>query len=147
MISVALSFLLSIHGLPKLTVRGTDLIDPSGKKVILRGANLGNWDVIEFWMLGNAGDAGVPGDQYRLEELLTKRFGEVEKDRLMEVYRSSWIRERDFDELKKFRFNFVRLPMNYRLMEDDRHPMQLKPNAFKWIDRAVDLSEQHGMYV
>jgi glucan 1,3-beta-glucosidase len=147
MISVALSLLVATQGLPKLTVRGTDLVDPHGKKVILRGANLGNWDVIEFWMLGNSGDAGVPGDQFRLEELLTKRFGEAEKDRLMDVYRSSWIRERDFDELKKFRFNFVRLPMNYRLMEDDRHPMQLKPNAFQWIDRAVDLAEQHGMYV
>lgn len=147
MISVALSVLLSAQGLPKLTVRGTDLVDPQGKTVILRGANLGNWDVIEFWMLGNSGDPGVPGDQFRLEELLTKRFGEAAKDRLMELYRDSWIRERDFDELQKFNFNFVRLPMNYRLMEDDRHPMQLKPNAFKWIDRAVDLAEKHGMYV
>jgi endoglucanase len=147
MVTVALSILLAAQSLPKLTVRGTDLVDPQGKRVILRGANLGNWDVIEFWMLGNSGDPGVPGDQFRLEELLTKRFGEAEKDRLMETYRQSWIGERDFDELKKFNFNFVRLPMNYRLMEDDRHPMQLKPNAFQWIDRAVDLAEQHGMYI
>ena len=147
MISLVFSAFIASQGLPKLTVRGTDLVDPQGKTVILRGANLGNWDVIEFWMLGNSGDPGVPGDQFRLEELLTKRFSEAEKDRLMDLYRSSWIRERDFDELKKFNFNFVRLPMNYRLMEDDRYPMQLKPNAFKWIDRAVDLAEQHGMYV
>jgi len=147
MISVALSVILTAQGLSKLTVRGTDLVDPLGKKVVLRGANLGNWDVIEFWMLGNSGDPGVPGDQFRLEELLTKRFGESEKDRLMEIYRASWIQERDFDELKKFNFNFVRLPMNYRLMEDDRHPMQLKPNAFKWIDRAIDLAEKNGMYI
>lgn len=147
MISAVLSALLTAQGLPKLTVRGADLVDPTGKTVVLKGANLGNWNVIEFWMLGVAGNPGVPGDQFRLEELLTKRFGESEKDRLMEIYRASWIQERDFAELKKFKFNFVRLPMNYRSMEDDRHPMQLKPNAFKWIDRAIDLAEANGMYV
>jgi endoglucanase len=147
MISAALYLLISSQGLPKLTVRGTDLVDPKGKAVILRGANLGNWHLIEFWMLGNSGEPGVPGDQFRLEELLTKRFGEPEKDRLMDTYRESWIQQRDFEELKKFNFNFVRLPMNYRLMEDDRRPYQLKPNAFKWIDRAIDLAEKHGMYV
>ena len=147
MISAVFAVLASAQALPKLTVRGTDLVDPKGKTVILRGANLGNWHVIEFWMLGNSGEPGVPGDQFRLEALLTKRFGESEKNRLMEAYRESWIQERDFAELKKFNFNFVRLPMNYRLMEDDRRPYQLKPNAFKWIDRAIDLAEKHGMYV
>ena len=147
MISYILPLILGTPHLPKLTVKGASLVDPKGKAVTLRGANLGNWHVIEFWMLGLSGEPGAPGDQYRLEELLTKRFGELEKDRLMEIYRANWIQERDFAELKKFNFNFVRLPMNYRLMEDDRHPFQLKPNAFKWIDRAIDLAEQHGMYI
>ena len=133
--------------LPKLTVKGMDLINSQGKKVILRGANLGNWHVIEFWMFGNAGDPGIPGDQYRLEELLTKRFGEPAKDKLMDTFRESWIQERDFANLKKFNFNLVRLPMNYRLLEDDRQPFKLKPDAFKWIDRAIDLAEKHGMYI
>lgn len=133
--------------LPTLRMRGTDMVDPSGKKVVLKGANLGNWHVIEFWMLCLSGEKGVPADQFRLEELLTKRFGEAEKERLMEVYRSSWITERDFKNLQQYKFNLLRLPTNYRLMEDDRKPFQLKPNAFKWIDRAVDLAEKHGMYV
>ncbi len=147
MVSLILPLVIVATTLPKLTVKGPSLVDPKGKAVTLRGANLGNWHVIEFWMLGLSGEPGAPGDQYRLEELLTKRFGELEKDRLMEIYRANWIQERDFAELKKFNFNFVRLPMNYRLMEDDRHPFQLKPNAFKWIDRAIDLAEQHGMYI
>lgn len=113
----------------------------------LRGANLGNWHVIEFWMLSLAGEPGAPKDQFDLEKILTERFGEKEKDRLMDVYRSSWITERDFQNLPKFGFNLVRLPMNYRLMEDDRHPFRLKANAWKWIDRAIDLSEKYGQYV
>ncbi len=129
MVSYILPLIVGTQHLPKLTVKGASLVDPKGKAVTLRGANLGNWHVIEFWMLGLSGEPGAPGDQYRLEELLTKRFGELEKDRLMEIYRANWIQERDFAELKKFNFNFVRLPMNYRMMEDDRHPFQLKPNV------------------
>ncbi|MFZ4508714.1 MAG: glycoside hydrolase family 5 protein [Fimbriimonas sp.] len=133
--------------LPQLKVSGANMVDAKGKRVTLRGANLGNWQVIEFWMLGNAGSPGIPPDQFTLEETLTKRFGESEKERLMDVYRSSWITDRDFAYLQKFNFNLVRLPMNYRVMEDDRRPFQLKPNAWKWIDRAIDLAERHGMYV
>ncbi len=135
------------RSLPPLHVVGPDLVNPAGQKVVLRGANLGNWLIVEFWMLGLSSKAPAPGDQYDLEALLTKRFGEAEKDRLMDVYRESWITDRDLANFKKFDFNLVRLPMNYRLMEDDRHPFQLKPNAWRWIDRAVDMAEQHGLYV
>lgn len=133
--------------LPPLHVEGSRLVDPQGHTVTLKGTNLGNWQVIEFWMLGLADRPGTPGDQYELEALLTKRFGEKEKDRLMDVYRSSWMTERDFANIRSFGFNLVRLPMNYRLMEDDREPFHLKKDAWKWIDRAVELSERNGMYV
>lgn len=133
--------------LPPLKMKGMKMVDPAGKAVTLKGVNLGNWLVIEMWMLGLADQPGNPGDQFELEKLLAERFGEPEKDRLMDVYRSHWVTERDFELIPKFGFNLVRLPMNYRLMEDDRKPFQLKANAWKWIDRAVDLSEKHGLYV
>lgn len=129
--------------LPPLHVDGRRLLDPSGKEVILRGTNLGNWLVVEFWMLGLD---HPPKDQFDMESILTGRFGEAEKDRLMDLYRASWITERDFKTIPIFGFNCVRLPMNYRLMEDDRHPFHLKKDAWKWIDRAVDLAEQNGLY-
>lgn len=133
--------------LPKLHVEGKNLVDPSGKVITLKGVNAGNWHVIEFWMLGLSGVPGNPPDQFGLEELLTKRFGEAEKDRLMDVYHASWITERDFSLMPSFGFNLVRLPMNYRMMEDDRNPYRLKKDAWKWIDRAVSLSEKNGMYI
>ncbi|RYG24308.1 hypothetical protein EON82_11180 [bacterium] len=129
--------------LPALHVQGHRLLDPTGKEVILRGANLGNWHVIEFWMLALD---NPPKDQFDLEGILTRRFGEKEKDRLMDVYRSSWITERDFKILPTFGFNAVRLPMNYRLLEDDRQPFKLKKEAWKWIDRAVNMAERNGLY-
>jgi len=129
--------------LPALHVEGHRLLDPSGKEVLLKGANLGNWHVIEFWMLALK---NPPKDQFDLEAILTRRFGEAEKDRLMDAYRSSWLTERDFKILPTFGFNAVRLPTQYRLMEDDRYPFHLKKDVWKWIDRAIDLAEQNGLY-
>ncbi len=133
-----------LAALPALRVRGRDLVDPSGRTVLLKGANLGNWLVIEFWML--ALDGKTPRDQFELEAILARRFGEAEKERLMDAYRASWITERDLRILPTFGFNCVRLPLNYRLMEDDRRPFQLKKDAWKWVDRAVDMAERSGLY-
>lgn len=133
--------------LPELTVKGTRMVDPAGKPVTLKGANLGNWLMIEMWMLGLADREGQPKDQHALEEVLTRRFGEAEKDRLMNVYRASWMTERDFRLIRSFGFNLARLPINYRLLEDDRAPMKLKADAWRWIDQAVDACERHGIYV
>ena len=120
------------------------MVLPDGKPVALRGANLGNWLLIEGWMLDNGDDIH---DQYTFEEMLAKRFGVDAKDRFMERYRENFMQKRDWEILKSYRMNLVRLPMNYRLMEDDANPKKLKKNAWKWIDRAVNEAERHGMYV
>lgn len=142
-----LSMLSAQAALPPLHVQGADLVDPHGKKVVLRGCNLGNWFVIEHWMLDQEQPAGSSQDQYQLEQILERRFGKAEKDRLMELYRSSWITERDFPIIKSFRFNVVRLPLNYRLFEDDDRPFHLRPDAWKWTDKAVMWAKKYGIYV
>lgn len=131
--------------LPPLRVDGKHLVDPSGKRVTLRGCNLGNWFVIEPWML-DMSNPGFP-DQVTLEKLLSDRFGATEKDRLMDQWRANWITERDFAMIRKFRFNLVRLPLNYRQFEDDARPYQLRRDAWKWVDRAVQMAENAGIYV
>lgn len=133
--------------LPPLHVEGMNLKDPSGKTVVLKGTNVGNWFVTERWMWGLPEGSGEFADQYELETILSDRFGEAEKNRLMEVYRSNWIQEKDFATIRSFGFNAIRVPMNYRQFEDDRHPFQLRPNAFKWTDRAVEWAGKHGLYV
>ena len=55
----------------------------------------------------------------------------------MELYRQNWITDRDFKIVRSFGFNVVRVPFNYTLLEDDERPMQLKPDAFKWLDACA----------
>ncbi len=122
---------------------GTQWVNARGDRVILKGCNLGNWLLLEMWML----DWEDIPDQYELENILAGRFGQDGKNRLMEAYRENWITWRDFPLIRSFGFNVVRVPFNYRLLEDDAKPFELKPDAFKWLDRAVDWSRRAGLYV
>ncbi len=129
----------------QLGTRGTLIVDEAGDKVVLKGCNVGNWFLLEMWMLTI--DHGQFPDQYSFEGNLAERFGEAEKNRLMEVYRENWITPRDFKIIKSFGFNTIRLPFNYRLLQDDDKPFGLKEDAFKWLDRAIELAEAEGIYV
>ncbi len=132
--------------LPALHVRGKQMVGADGKPVVLAGCNLGNWLMIELWMLGLDGVAGVT-DQADLFRTLDQRFGRAERDRLMNVYRANWITDSDFAKIKSLGFNLVRLPMDYRLFEDDERPRKLRADAFRWIDWCVDHAAKHGIYV
>lgn len=133
----------TLASLPQLKTKGT-LITDGNNTVILKGCNLGNWFMIETWMM-HLYDEKIR-DQYMLELTLENRFGADEKNRLMEVFRSNWIQDRDFAIVKSFNMNCIRLPFYYQLLEDDNKPMQLKPNAFKWLDYAIDAAEKNGIY-
>ena len=129
--------------LPFVQTRGGGFVDEAGHPVTLRGCNLGNWLLLEMWMLGVKGVA----DQHEFESILASRFGERRKEELMELYRAGYITRRDFNLLRPFGFTCVRLPFHYSLIESDDAPMQLRPDAFRWLDRAVELARDAGLYI
>ena len=130
---------------PWIRTKGTTFVNPDGEPVILKGCNVGNWLLLEMWML--TVNHGQFQDQYSFEKNLAERFGDEERHRLMELFREKWITPRDFEIIRSFGFNVIRLPFNYRLLEDDDRPFVLKPDAFKWLDRAIEMAEDAGLYV
>ena len=132
------SAFLAIHS------EGTRLVNSSGRQVILKGCNLGNWLLIEPWMFGGCIDAP---DQAAMLATLSRRFGSDRAFGLMETYRSSWMVPRDFDRIRSFGFNVVRLPIDYRLLQSDQAPYPLKQGGFKWIDRAISMARDAGLYI
>jgi glucan 1,3-beta-glucosidase len=131
--------------LPQLQTDGARWVDANGKQVILKGTNLGNWLVQEFWMMGLGGN-GVT-NQCTLEEKLTERFGYAEKERLIKLFRDNWITERDWDQLKAFGFNVVRLPILWSVIEDERSPKTLRADAWTYLDWSIAQAKKRGMYV
>ena len=126
-----------------LQTNGTHWIRPDGTQIVLKGTNLGNWLVNEFWMMGQT---HVP-DQCTLEATLTSRFGAQENERLMDLFRDNWITQRDWDLMAEFGLNVVRVPFSYTLLEDDSNPKHLRADAFQYLDYAIEQAEARNMYV
>jgi glucan 1,3-beta-glucosidase len=127
--------------LPRLAGKGTAVAElASGKPVTLKGCNLGNWLLLEPWM-----QRWDIADQQTIIRTLADRFGDAKADELMEAYRAGYITPRDFELVKSFHFNLVRLPFESLLLADEQGKM--RPDAFKWLDRALEMAEAAEVYV
>lgn len=133
------------EGLTMLKTDGTKWVKSNGDQVCLKGTNLGNWLVQEFWMMGQGGN-GVH-DQCTLEAKLTERFGYAEKERLIKLFRDNWIKERDWDQLQAFGFNVVRLPILWNVIEDEKNPRTLRADAWHYLDWSIAEAKKRGIYV
>jgi endoglucanase len=136
--------------LPFISASGSHLVDARGSQVALKGCNLGNYLMLESWMFGKTMGAN-PDHMFRdgatVYRILRQRFGEEKSAHLIELYRDAWITPRDFDIIKSFGFNVVRLPFDYRLVQEDKEPFAIRPDAFRWLDHAVQMAQDAGMYV
>ena len=133
--------------LPMLHTEGTRWLAADGSAPALRGVNLGNYLIQEFWMMGQ-GSAGID-DQCKLEAVLDRRFGYAERERLYALFRDNWIKPRDWDMLPKLNLNLnlVRLPFIYSVVEDEKNPHHLRADAWRYLDNAIDEAEKRGIYV
>lgn len=121
-----------------------DNLDGTTSNINLKGTNIGNWLLQEFWMMGLL-DSGVE-DQCGLEEKLEARFGAADKDTLLKTFHDNWISDRDWDIIASFGFNVVRLPLLWNVMEDENNPMTLKADAWDYVDETISQAAQRGMY-
>jgi glucan 1,3-beta-glucosidase len=131
--------------LPMLHTEGTKWLAADGSQPALRGVNLGNYLIQEFWMMGQ-GSAGID-DQCKLEAVLDQRFGYAERERLYALFRDNWIKPRDWDMLPRLNLNLVRLPFIYSVVEDEKNPRHLRADAWKYLDSAIDEAGKRGIYV
>ena len=133
--------------LPMLQAQGTQWF-ANGQPQRLRGVNLGNWLQLEMWMMSSAisSNSGVINDQCGLENILTQRFGYGEKERLMDIFRENWMTERDWDNLAAYGFNVVRLPFWHNLVEDENNPYTVRPDAWEWLDYAIQEAAERGIW-
>ncbi len=128
-----------------LRAQGTKWVRADGSQVLLKGVNLGNWLLNEFWMMGQ-GSNGID-DNCKLDAALDARFGYAERDRLMTLFRDHWITTRDWDLMAKFGWNAVRVPFIHTVVEDEKNPGKLRADAWRYLDDAVARAEKRGMYV
>ena len=111
-----------------------------GRAVSLRGTNAGGWLVHEEWMC----PANAP-DMKTLRDTLASRFGGLERDALLDLYRDAYWTERDFDNCAAIGMTALRLPFTYMDLTDDAGTFY--PNAFDRLDWFIENCARRGIYV
>ena len=119
---------------------GTAIVDETGRPLVLRGVNLGNWLSWEGWMWGGGWDS---------ETKILRRMADLVGSEGAEAFRREvWARmvaREDIARVRSMGFNVVRIPLNYRILE----PLPDGREAPGWaiLDRALDWCEECGVYV
>ena len=123
-----------------IRVDGDRLVDESGAAVTLAGVGLGGWMNMENFI------TGYPGNEEAIRRLLLDRMGAEAYDAFFDEFLLAFFDEADAAHLASLGINSVRIPFNYRHLEDDARPFELKESGFASLDRVVTLLARHGIY-
>ncbi len=141
---LAAAAFLAQTALQPLTTKGQDLVDPTGRKVVLRGVNFGSWLVEEIWMTPwvkqeTATSKETVKDHDSLWSTIEKRLGRESMLKVRNTWRDNWITEDDFKRVKDMGWNHVRIPFLHTLL-DEKGGME----RLVW---AVSAAKRNGLYV
>lgn len=138
-----------------LETKGTSIVNQKGKKIQLKGANLGAWLVREDWLNPDHIPAEVLAnkkyDGEMVYDKLEERFGREKAHELITMFYENWITEWDLDNIKSLGFNCVRVPFWYRnFYYDDKGTKILDENGdwdFSILDWVVEECSKRELYV
>ena len=123
-----------------LSIDGRRLL-AEGRPVQLRGIGLGNWMLVEHFMIG------LPHVDYIMRQAFHEILGRERAAAFWDAYMDSYFGPADFARIRDLGFNHVRLPFSYRHFESDDRPGQWREAGFRHLDRAIALCRQHGLWV
>ena len=118
--------------------QGQQIVDGSGKALLLHGINLGNWMVTEgyMWHLDDG-----PQSTREIEEFVTEMLGPEHAAAFWKTYRDTYITEQDIHRIKQAGFDSVRIPIHWKLFTT--------PDADGWslLDRVIGWCHKEGLLV
>jgi hypothetical protein len=88
-------------------IEGRGLV-AGGQPVRLRGIGLGNWILVEHFMIG------LPQVDYVMRETFAKVLGPEKSAAFWDAYMKNYFAEKDVARIRELGFNHVRLPWNRR---------------------------------
>ncbi|KIA75430.1 glucanase [Aspergillus ustus] len=123
-----------------LRVKGEQIVDGNGNTVTLRGSALGGWLNMENFLIG------YPGMESGMRAAMLEVMGEEKYNFFYDRWLYHFFTEKDAKLFNELGLNSLRLPFNYRHLEDDMNPRVLKEEGFKHLDRVIDICAKHGIY-
>lgn len=117
---------------------GADVVDESGKPLMLRGINLGNWFEPEGYMFHFEGGAQAPRE---IEELTRELIGPEKAEAFWKQWRATYVTEADIDRIKQMGFNSVRVPIHWKFFDSDN------AEGFRLMEELVKWARKDGIYI
>jgi endoglucanase len=117
---------------------GKFLVDAQGRKLILRGTNLGNWLVPEGYMFHFEKGPQSPRE---IEAMVNELTGPTEAAKFWHEYREQYISKKDIDFIAHAGFNTIRIPFHFKFFVEGND------EGFRLVDRVVEWAKADGLYV
>ena len=105
----------------------------------IKGVNLGNWLVLEKWMLPELFEGTGAED----EVWLNRKMNPAELKEKMKEHRDTLITEQDFAFIKEQGIWLLRIPVPYFIF-GDRPPFN---GCVEYLDKAFDWAEKYGLQI
>jgi endoglucanase len=116
-----------------------DEVTEAGRPIRLRGMGVAGWLNMENWM------TGFPAYELGQRDSVAAVLGPERTEFFLERFREHFFAEADAALIGELGFNVVRIPIHYRLFEDDERPFEIKEEGFRHLDRAIRLCAQNGV--
>ena len=123
-----------------MRIEGRNLV-ADGKPIRLQGIGLGNWMLVEHFMIG------LPQVDYVMRQTFTEVLGPERSAAFWDAYMDNYFTEKDVARIRELGFNHVRLPFSYRQLESDAQPGQWREEGFRRLDRMIAWCRGQGLWV
>jgi endoglucanase len=123
-----------------LAVQGNRVVNGEGQTVVLRGFGLGGWMNMENFI------TGYPANEEAQREAVREVLGQEKYELFFDRFLEYFFTEGDAQFIRSLGLNLLRLPVNYRHLEDDAEPFVVKEEGFKHLDRVIELCARHEIY-
>jgi endoglucanase len=126
-----------------VSTKGTQIVTPDGKPILLRGINLGNWLVPEGYMIKfrNTNSPRL------INSTFTELLGPAETKIFWDKYRDNFITKEDIAFIKKTGLNSIRVPFNYRLFVSEDQSLKFDGPGMEMLDRVVKWCKEEHLFV
>ena len=128
-----------------LQVNGTKIVNSTtGQEMILNAVNMGNWMVMEGYIMNSESQAP---DQHTWKQKLTALLGSDSVKTFYDSWLSYHVTQADINQIKAWGFNAVRLPMHYEYFVNLGTPDVWNNQGFTLLDNIISWCTVAGVYV
>lgn len=127
-----------------VSIDGTNLIQPDGKKLFIMGTNLGNWLNPEGYMFG----LRKTNSAWMIDEMLRQMVGPDAADDFWRAFKDNYVTRKDIEFIASTGANTIRLPFNYKLFTDEDYMgLTARQDGFQRVDSLVEWCRDNHLYL